>query len=343
VIQGSPTIGVVTGVDRRAQVPHGNRRQTRLLKALDDRNPNCGFLEIDWRTIRPDGSTRGFDARARPVRLHLHDLDLLHVLRLGYSSRRNAPLREKWGELTACLTTVHESGVSCINAPTAVLAGIDKSYLLRLREMGFPVVPTRIVPSTVSAEELASLCPPESTVVKPLNGECGRLVRRLDHVDADALLSYRRECDHVVLQPFRPEIARGERSLVFIAGRFAHAVLKMPTRDFRANGRHTGARVLPYRPTNGEIGLGLRVGPALGTGVHVFRVDLISTETGPLILEVETVDPGHYAVVDAVYLRRLEKLYDAHLRVALGARDPSKSSIVLRLDRSLPIEPSRQR
>ena len=316
MIHGLPTVGIVTGVDGRAQAPHGDRRHARIVRGLADRDPGRRFLEIDWRTIRPDGSARGFDARAGPVRLHLHDLDLLHVLRLGHPSRRDAPLREKWRELAACVATVRHIGLRCINAPTALLAGIDKSYLLRLRDMGLPVVPTWIIPSTVSLGDLRSLCAAESTVAKPLNGECGRLVRRLDHVNDETLLRYRSECDHIALQPFRSEIARGERSLLFICHRFAHAVLKIPTHGFRANGRHTGARVLPYRPTDGEVGLGLEAGRAFGTGAHVFRVDLIATDGGPLILEVETVDPGHYAVVGVDYLRRVEELYDAHLRDA---------------------------
>ena len=64
----------------------------------------------------------------------------------------------------------------------------------------------------------------------------------------------------MLVQQFQPTIATdGERSLIYIAGRFTHAVVKRPKAgDFRVQG-HLGGRSEIYTPTADEIEFGTRV------------------------------------------------------------------------------------
>lgn len=192
--------------------------------------------------------------------------------------------------------------VSILVNPLEVLAwNLDKAYLGALAEDGIPVVPTQFVQPGSDWE------PPEGEfVVKPTISAGGRETARYaqPHLPAarthvSRLLSQGR-C--VMVQPYLRSVADpGEISLVFLDGRFSHAVRKGGVLEAGAD--------IPDRPWERMVFLGAAYPTdderALADHVHTVlgrrfdrtlaysRVDLLAGGRGePLVLEVELIDPN---------------------------------------------------
>ena len=103
-----------------------------------------------------------------------------------------------------------------------------------------------------------------------------------------------RLADHgdVVVQPFVPAIVDGERSLVFLGGRFSHAVRKVPKAgDYRSQRHLGGQRGRPRAGLGGAPGRpGRRWRPAPGRLTYA-RVDLVDWEGAPVLIELEVIEP----------------------------------------------------
>ncbi|HJR50900.1 MAG TPA: hypothetical protein VJ794_07325 [Gemmatimonadales bacterium] len=95
-----------------------------------------------------------------------------------------------------------------------------------------------------------------------------------------------------LLQLFVPEIqSRGEISLVFLGGDFSHAVLKRPRAgDFRVQADFGGSleTVAPADPT---VEFAAAVLAAAGRPWLYARVDLVETGGGPVLMELELIEP----------------------------------------------------
>ena len=102
-----------------------------------------------------------------------------------------------------------------------------------------------------------------------------------------------------LVQPYVASVAgRGETSLVFAGDSFSHAVRKVPrTGDFRVQAEHGGS-VVVHRPTADELRVAraaLRTAP--GTRTYA-RVDLVATDDGPAVMELELVEPELFLGTD---------------------------------------------
>ena len=95
-----------------------------------------------------------------------------------------------------------------------------------------------------------------------------------------------------LLQEFVPEIrSRGEVSLVFLGGSFSHAVLKRPAAgDFRVQ-TDFGGKLEPATPTRETIAFGDAVLAAAARPWLYARVDLVEAESGPVLMELELIEP----------------------------------------------------
>jgi hypothetical protein len=96
-------------------------------------------------------------------------------------------------------------------------------------------------------------------------------------------------CDTIV-QPYIPEITtKGEVSMIFFGGSYSHSVVKkVKDGDIRAH-PIWGARVELYTPT--EIDVGYKALSHAPDDSHYVRIDLIPSAAGPLLIELELVDP----------------------------------------------------
>lgn len=96
-------------------------------------------------------------------------------------------------------------------------------------------------------------------------------------------------CD-AIIQPFIPEIKRGEVSMLYFGGEYSHAVIKKaPKGDFRAH-PIWGASVEQYTPSLKEREVCERILNVIDPTEYA-RIDLVNTHEGPLLIELELIKP----------------------------------------------------
>ena len=89
-------------------------------------------------------------------------------------------------------------------------------------------------------------------------------------------------------------INEGEISMIFIAGRFSHAVLKRcKPGEYRVQTSHGGTEEI-YHPSESEIALGAKFVAALPDVPLACRVDLIHDGRSLLLMELESIEPILY-------------------------------------------------
>jgi glutathione synthase/RimK-type ligase-like ATP-grasp enzyme len=99
------------------------------------------------------------------------------------------------------------------------------------------------------------------------------------------------EASGALVQAFVPEILEGEASLIFIDGSFSHAACKRPAAgDFRVQ-RDFGGHIEPLVPDRSMTGFAERVLAAVSRDWVYARVDLVRTDRGPTLMELELIEP----------------------------------------------------
>lgn len=179
----------------------------------------------------------------------------------------------------------------------------DKRYLADLSATGVPVVPTHYV-SPGDSPTAAIEATPLPVVVKPVVSAGAKNTARhdtaasaVDH--ANVLLA---AGNTVMVQPYLHQVdTERETGLVYLDGVFSHAFAKAPILA-GASGQPwtTGDGVLVERITPRDAtSAQLAVGDAVMTQLHrrfstllYARVDLLPGDAGPVVLEVELVEPN---------------------------------------------------
>lgn len=193
--------------------------------------------------------------------------------------------------------------------PAPMLAwNTDKRYLRELAAAGVRVAPTVWVSAAGRAPGLAALLDAEGweqAVVKPAVSagayETWRTTAADAAADDDRFAALVGGAHGAVLvQPFLDEVLdEGEWSLIFVAGRFSHAVLKRPAPgDFRVQPQHGGRteRAEPPAALVDDAESVLRAA-ARATGVRpaallYARVDGIVQDGRLVLMELECVEPN---------------------------------------------------
>lgn len=178
-----------------------------------------------------------------------------------------------------------------VNDLGTIRHNIDKTYLRELGERGVGIIPCYDI-----GEAVARLRKGQRLVIKPFKGERGsRVFLASRPSDLDSIGGVK---DEFFAQEFIPSISEGERSLVFLGHEFQHAVIKRPRAgEFRCN-ESLGGKVAVYEPSSEELHFAARVlhtYEGLGYPVHFSRIDLVTSENGPLLLEAEVLNPSIYA------------------------------------------------
>jgi glutathione synthase/RimK-type ligase-like ATP-grasp enzyme len=95
-----------------------------------------------------------------------------------------------------------------------------------------------------------------------------------------------------LIQDFVPEIqSRGEISLIFLGGAFSHAMLKRPRDgDFRVQ-VDFGGSLRAADPAEETVAFGGKVLVAAARPWVYARVDLVETGDGPVLMELELIEP----------------------------------------------------
>jgi glutathione synthase/RimK-type ligase-like ATP-grasp enzyme len=191
------------------------------------------------------------------------------------------------------------------NAPDVVRWNMHKRYLLELSTRGVAVLPTELVlqGSSRSVAAIRAERGWHDLVIKPAVSAGSRATRRFAASELAAAHAHLRgllEHEDALVQPYVPEIAtRGERSLVWIDGELTHAVRKAARFDGQAEGISIALDV-----TGEERALAHRAVAAVAKPLFYARVDLVSVSTGPMLMELELIEPSLYFDASRAALER---------------------------------------
>lgn len=195
----------------------------------------------------------------------------------------------RWLEAVEALTTVR-------NRFKTTRWNLDKRYLRELEGAGVPTIPTVWSGPGDLAATVATIAEREwdDVIVKPVVDLGARRLARVSSGGVETALEQLAE--PAMAQPFLPSLEReGELSVVFIAGRPAHALRKLPAPgDFRVQPAYGGVHEAVAAPARAvEIGQAA-LARAPGRPLYA-RADLVSGAEGELLLiELELIEPCLY-------------------------------------------------
>jgi len=217
-----------------------------------------------------------------------------------------------------------ERETSLVNPADVLRWNSHKGYLAEFTAKSVPTVPTRLVPgpSTDVADQIREV-PWEEIVVKPaVDGGARHAWRGLrDDPSLSRVAERLTEHGDVVVQPFVPAIVDGERSLVFLGGRFSHAVRKVPKAgDYRSQ-RHLGGREVDHQPDSAELQVALAAMAAAPGRLTYARVDLVDWEGAPVLIELEVIEPD-------LFLRDVPERVDRFVEVVRDELATARTAVL---------------
>lgn len=187
-----------------------------------------------------------------------------------------------------------------VNPPDLLRWNTDKRYLLALRESGVSVVPTL----AIEHDEIGGLKAEierhgwSEIVVKPAIAASAFGARRFGQAELREAIDHARTLaatGAVLVQPFEDGVLTDcERSLVMLGGRFSHAFTKPAFDKGAAGGRTSNAH---HAPDPTELWLATAALAALAETPTYARIDLVPAAAGPLLMELELIEP-HLALAD---------------------------------------------
>ena len=201
----------------------------------------------------------------------------------------------------AWLQALEDSGRRAWNPPAIARGNVDKIYLRTLESAGIAIPKTcwleRIDGDAIDAAMHAEGWP--RAVLKPRIAATayGTFMIERGQLLADDDLAPARSSG-ALLQEVIPEvIERGEMSLVYFVGAFSHAVVKLAKAgDFRVQ-KDFGGRVDAITPSATALAFADSVMAQVPPTCLYARVDLVEAARGPLLMELELIEPELYFLV----------------------------------------------
>ncbi len=200
-------------------------------------------------------------------------------------------------EFLAWIGRLEQSSVMLWNPPVLLRWNSHKAYLRDLAARGVPIVPTRWL-ARGDTIELAHLLRREGWrdgVIKPAVSASATGTWRSSLATASAdqpRLDELLRAGDVMVQPFVREVADpGEWSIVFLGGRFSHAVLKRPSGgDYRVQWEFGGSALAAAPPDHLIADAERVIAAAPGETVYA-RVDGVERDGRLLLMELELIEP----------------------------------------------------
>jgi glutathione synthase/RimK-type ligase-like ATP-grasp enzyme len=201
------------------------------------------------------------------------------------------------------------------NSAAIVEWNTHKRYLVDLANRGVPTVPTLVLPAGPPARLPAVL---EETgwadvILKAAVAPTGRYLLHVPRgrtADGQRHLDRLQPHEDMLAQPFLPGVtSAGETSVVFVEGTVSHAVRKRPAAgEFRVHDDY-GGTVEPVEPTAAELDVAGRAIAAAGEALLYARVDLVPGPDGPVVMELELVEPDlFFGCADGAAVRLAEAI-----------------------------------
>jgi glutathione synthase/RimK-type ligase-like ATP-grasp enzyme len=234
-------------------------------------------LPVDWTT---DADLTGFD---------------LVLASLAWGYHRDGPAPGYWHHQ---VERWQAAGVRLQNPPAVLRWNADKLYLGAFAERGAPVVPTIFADHITEAalHEAAAAFGTDNLIAKPrVSASAFRTIRWSPGMSLDGAPT-----DAAMIQPFLPDVLEGgEPSLLYLGGRFSHAVSKVPqSGDFRVQPEYGGI-IAPYAPWPDELAAAEAALAAADAPLLYARVDLVRDLQGrPVLMELEAIEPDLFLEYD---------------------------------------------
>jgi glutathione synthase/RimK-type ligase-like ATP-grasp enzyme len=214
------------------------------------------------------------------------------VLRSTWDYHRVPTLFRAW------LQSLEDSGRRVWNGAAIGLGNIDKTYLRQFELSGIAIPDTRWLDhiNAGAIEQALADAGWDRAVFKPRIAATAYgtfVVSRGVQLSDDDLAPAR--SSGALLQEFVPAIEDGgETSLVYIDGAFSHAVSKRAKPgDFRVQ-QDFGGSVVPTTPSPELRAFADRVMKQVKGDTLYARVDVVETDRGPLLMELELIEPELY-------------------------------------------------
>lgn len=231
-------------------------------------------------------------------------------------------LRSTWdyhiafARFCAWLDAMDWSGLPLVNPSALVRWNANKVYLRDLAAAGV-ALPATLWLDTPDDDNVAAAIADagwERAVLKPCVSASAHgtiVVTPATRLSGDALAPLR--AHGAMLQRFVPEIGHGELSVVFFEGVYSHAVLKRPREgDFRVHLEFGGIEQAAA-PTPVELSFAERVLAGCPDVPAYARVDLVTTASGPVLMELELIEPVLFLASDPAAPERFARAILARL------------------------------
>jgi hypothetical protein len=208
-----------------------------------------------------------------------------------------------------------------INELALLQWNMRKSYLRDLESRGADIVPSLWLSGFNGADTAGWFVHHEvdTLIIKPevgANAQDTFVLRNPVDADTCALLSAAFYHRNFLVQPFVEGVCQeGEYSLFYFAGRFSHAILKIPSSDdFRTQEEH-GADIRSVQPEPALLAAADKVVALLNPQPVYVRVDLVRAKDGRfLLMELELIEPSLYFRTDDAAAARFAEAFDQHYR-----------------------------
>lgn len=187
------------------------------------------------------------------------------------------------------------------NPADAVLWNIEKTYLRNLADGGIATIPSFWMTRGQNAMDglddfLDRISEHDDFLVKPTIGCGGSGIEKISRAvlaqNGIGCCAEILKKSGAIIQPFIPEIDKGEWSLVYFGGAFSHAILKIPAHGaYKCQKQHGGtiqARTAPPHIRHFSD----TVMAAIPHDLLYARIDILDTRNGPYLVEVEINEPG---------------------------------------------------
>ncbi|HET9440944.1 MAG TPA: hypothetical protein VFO52_12270 [Longimicrobiales bacterium] len=278
-----------------AHLPHGSEDDQVLIAAMQARGMQP--VPVVW------------DADAR-----WSDFDIVVLRSIWDYHLKYARFRE-W------LDALDAAGVPVHNSTPLVRWNADKRYMIELEQRGVRITPTRLVTSSdpLRLADIGAQTRWQRLVIKPTVASTGYETWMTDApvtAAANAAFEMQKARMDVLVQEFTSAVHAGEISLVFLAGQYSHAVIKRAAgSEFRVHIEH-GGTVESIEPGNALIGWAEDVIATIDHPWTYARVDAVSDDHGPMLMELELLDPELFFAYHPPAAERLI----AALRTQIDAR-----------------------
>ena len=201
----------------------------------------------------------------------------------------------------AWLDSLADSGRATWNPPDVARANIDKIYLRALETAGIAIPKTRWL-DRVDNEMIDRALAEEGwdrAVLKPRIAATAYgtfLISRGAALSGEELAPA--GATGALLQEVVPEIvSHGETSIAYAGGAFSHAVQKRAKDgEFRVQ-QDFGGRVEPASPSTALLAFAATVMTHVPDTCLFARVDVVESSRGPLLMELELIEPELYFLI----------------------------------------------